>query len=92
MHTPLLAALLLAAPYCAAQETNAPRPDQPDAAVPETRYVPPIAYRPPEALSTTPDRHWVEANRTVRSYNPMMLTMPERPKQKEQEHGEKGHH
>lgn len=89
MHHSLLAALLLAAPCCGAQE--APRPDQPEAAVPETRYTPPAA-RAPEAPATTPDRHWVEANRTVRSYNPMMLTMPERPKPTEQEHGAKEHH
>jgi len=82
MHHPLMPALLLAAmlaaPACAAQDTPAPRPDQAEAEVPETRYIPPAAYRRSEAPSTTPDHHWVEANRTVREYNPMMLTMPER--------------
>ncbi|MCD2516389.1 hypothetical protein LQ564_08690 [Massilia sp. G4R7] len=98
MHHPLSPALLLAAaltaPACAAQDSNAPRPDQASAEVPETRYVPPAAYRRPDVPSTTPDRHWIEANRTVRSYNPMMLTMPERPAPKEapHAHGDKEDH
>ena len=92
----LLLAVFVTAPSCAAQESGAPRPDQATAKVPETRYSAPADYRPPEAPPTTPDRHWIEANRTVSSYKPMMLTMPERPPAREpgRQHGhdEKGHH
>lgn len=77
----LCALALASAPVCAAPDRPhaAPRPDEAAAAVPETRYRAPAAYRPAEAPATTPDRHWVEANRTVLGYKPMMLTMPPRP-------------
>lgn len=100
LHSPARAALLLAvcaiAPALAAQDTSAPRPDHPRAEVPETRHTPAITHKPAEKPATTPDRHWIEANRTVSGYQPMMLTMPERPAPKdapkEHGHGEKGHH
>ncbi len=80
MFTPLLtacaAALALASVHAAAAP---PRPDDAAAVVPETRYRAPVAYQPPAARAVTPDRHWLEANRTVAGYNSMMLTMPERP-------------
>lgn len=72
----LLPALLALAP--AVGQAAPPHPDDAGAAVPETSYRPSQAYRPPEKPAVTPDRHWVEANRTVLGYNPMMLTMPER--------------
>ena len=56
-----------------------PRADDAAAEVPETRYRAAPAYRAPERPATTPERHWAEANRSVLGYNPMMLTMPERP-------------
>ncbi len=91
----LLLAVFLAAPSLA-QEARTPHPDQASAEVPETRYTPPLGQRQPDAPTTTPDRHWVEANRTVSGYQPMMLTMPERPPAKEappaHAHGEKGRH
>ncbi|RZA33325.1 MAG: hypothetical protein EOP92_21475 [Lysobacteraceae bacterium] len=74
----LLPALLALAPAVALAKPAPPRPDDAGAAVPETRYRPPQAYRPAERPATTPDRHWIEANRSVLGYNPMMLTMPER--------------
>lgn len=77
MFNLLLPALLALAP--AVDNAARPRPDDAAAAVPETRYRSPQAYRPAEKPATTPDRHWIEANRTVLGYNPMMLTMPERP-------------
>lgn len=69
------AALLALAslPVCAG---TPPRPDDAAAPVPETRYRSADAYRPAEAPPGTPDRHWIEANRTVGSYHSMMLTMP----------------
>lgn len=72
------AALLALAsfPACAGAP---PRPDDAAAPVPETRYRAPGAYRAAEAQAATPDRHWIEANRTVSGYNSMMLTMPQRP-------------
>jgi hypothetical protein len=76
MFTLLLPALLALAP--AVGKAAPPRPDDAGAAVPETHYRSPQAYRPAERPATTPDRHWIEANRTVLGYNPMMLTMPER--------------
>ena len=76
MFTLLLPALLALAP--AVGNGAPPRPDDAAAVVPETRYRPPQAYRPADKPLTTPDRHWIEANRTVLGYNPMMLTMPER--------------
>lgn len=82
MFHPLLtacAAALALASAQAAASTAAPRPDDAAAPVPETRYHAPRAYKPVEPRATTPDRHWIEANRTVSGYNSMMLTMPERP-------------
>lgn len=69
------AALLALASFQAVAGTP-PRPDDATAPVPETRYRSADAYRPAEAPPTTPDRHWIEANRTVGSYHSMMLTMP----------------
>lgn len=82
MFHPLLkacAALLALASFHAGAGGTPPRPDDAAAPVPETRYRALDAYRPAEAPATTPDRHWVEANRTVAGYHSMMLTMPERP-------------
>ena len=56
-----------------------PRPDDATAAVPETRYRALDAYRPAERPATTPNHHWVEANRKVGATNSMMLTMPQPP-------------
>lgn len=72
----LLPAVLALAPAVAG--ATPPQADDATAPVPETTYRAPPAYRPAEKPATTPDRHWVEANRTVLGYNPMMLTMPER--------------
>lgn len=74
----LLPAVLALAPVLAVANPAPPRPDDATAPVPETRYQAPRSYRPAQAPATTPDRHWLEANRTVLGYNPMMLTMPER--------------
>lgn len=57
----------------------APRADDAAASVPSTRYRTPIDYQAAERPATTPDRHWLEANRIVQGYQPMMLTMPRRP-------------
>lgn len=73
----LLPALLALA--CLPAGATPTRPDDPRAAVPDTIYRASAAYRPAERHATTPDRHWLEANRTVLGYNPMMLTMPPRP-------------
>lgn len=69
------AALALASPHAAA---TPPQPGDATAAVPETHYRAATAYRPAVTPTGTPDRHWIEANRTVAGYNSMMLTMPER--------------
>lgn len=73
----LLPALLALAPAVAG--ATPPQADDAASPVPETTYRTPPAYRPLDKPAATPDRHWVEANRTVLGYNPMMLTMPERP-------------
>ena len=72
----LLPAALALLPLAAG--ATPPRADDPAASVPETPYRTPPVYRPAERLSTAPDRHWVEANRSVAGYHPMTLTMPER--------------
>ncbi|SFD09330.1 hypothetical protein [Massilia yuzhufengensis] len=71
----LLPVLLALAPVAA--RATPPAPDDPAAAVPETRYRAPQAYLAPEQPATTPDRHWIAANRSLLDYHPMMLTRPE---------------
>lgn len=80
MSHPLLTACAAALALASFHAAAAPaRPDDAAAVVPETRYRSPGAYKRPEPRAATPDRHWIEANRTVAGYNSMMLTMPERP-------------
>jgi hypothetical protein len=47
----------------------------PQAAVPATRYQPPLQPRPEAGADTSPDRNWVASNQKVAATNSMALTM-----------------
>jgi hypothetical protein len=58
-----------------AEPQAAPNPLDPGAAVPATRYVAALPYRPAAAPATPPDQNWKAQNRTVAGYDSTALTM-----------------
>jgi len=77
-HQCALAGALLPLLGIAQAQVRPPAAD-PAAAVPPTLYRPAIVRRPDILPETTPDRGWADSNATVAGYNPMALTMKQRP-------------
>jgi hypothetical protein len=77
-HQCALAGALLPLLGIAQAQIQPPAAD-PAAAVPPTLYRPAIVRRPDILPETTPDRGWADSNAAVAGYNPMALTMKQRP-------------